>query len=286
MGLEIGLVVVRPGMGSQRRRTLHDRPVRGCQVVEERRVGGVQVDDHGVGRRRLDRGHSGDHVGRPAVDRRTSGEGRCHRGRGERGAVVEEHALAELEGVGGSIVGHGPAGGERRDDDPAGRARLVLDQSLVEVAGQQQALTGVVDVGVRRLAGVLQEAELEGVAGRHARRRGRGSARTAGRQQHGDEGHHCDRESVAADHRPGGTRAGRHRGRLDDSGHVHQATSTNGSGDDSDTVSDTGSLDDWDGGADVDPASVVPIAAKPATTSSAQRLAPDCRYSMASSAAR
>ncbi len=51
-------------------------------------------------------------------------------------------------------------------EDAVWRTGLVLEKALVHVPRQQKSFTGVVHVGIGRLAGILQEAQIQRVARR------------------------------------------------------------------------------------------------------------------------
>jgi hypothetical protein len=85
---------------------------------------------------------------------------------GERRPVVEGHPLAQVERV--HVVGGVDVprlGQARRDLDGVGVV-LVLDQTLIGIDHDRGAVVGVVDVGVRRLADVTQQADGQGAVGR------------------------------------------------------------------------------------------------------------------------
>ncbi|MNY23632.1 hypothetical protein D3C86_1573050 [compost metagenome] len=79
-------------------------------------------------------------------------EGDLDRAGVEGGAVVEAHALSQVEGVGLAVGRNVPAGGERRLD--LGRVLLEAHQAVEEVLGDGGAL-GLVDVRRIEAGGVL-----------------------------------------------------------------------------------------------------------------------------------
>jgi hypothetical protein len=186
VGLQPLLRVVVAAVRGERGRAHHLGPVRRGEVVEERRVRRLELDNDLGRARRLDRRHVRHHVGRALVDGAAPVEGGLDGGGGEWRPVVERHALAQGEGVGGlvrrDLVGRRETGGDLR----LVGSQLVRQQPLVQILGEDEPLAGVVDVGVRRLARVLQEAQVQHLVGRgragHLRL---GAASRAARRQHG-----------------------------------------------------------------------------------------------------
>ncbi len=82
------------------------------QVGEQRRPRELQVDDHGVGRRVIDRGDRGVEVGPAGRGLAVLVDRELHVGRGHRLAVGELDAGPELERVGLAVSRLGVAGGE------------------------------------------------------------------------------------------------------------------------------------------------------------------------------
>ena len=106
-------------------------------------------------------------------------EGGLDVGRGQRRAIVEFHALVQLEGVGEAVGRDGPALGEIADDLRV-LGGVELDEQRVERGDRMQQAEGLraVAIVVRGLGG---DGEVEDAAalGRLRRRRLRGSAKTA-----------------------------------------------------------------------------------------------------------
>src|ERR1700747_2524669 len=93
---------------------------------------------------------------------------------------MEQDAVAERQGIDRVVPGRLPAGGQVRDDRRSRRAALVLQQALVDVVLQDDALPGVIDGRVGRAsAGVLEEAEVERAALRRGARLGAAAGRAA-----------------------------------------------------------------------------------------------------------
>ena len=115
-----------------------------------------ELELHGVLVRRGDLAHRGEQgAARDADARRRLGdtvEGRLDVFRGELGAVVELHVLAQVEGVGLAVLGDLPAMREIGNDGLAAVARVAPDQVVEHAALAAQAVdgAGLMEVEVRR----------------------------------------------------------------------------------------------------------------------------------------
>ncbi len=188
MGSQVRLRIVVAGVLTQRGGTHHLGAIGGGQVVQEGRVALLEGDGDGVVTFGGHRRHIGDHVRWALVNGEPAVEGCLDGGRRERRPIVEQDTPTELEGVDPLVGRDAPAGRQEADDPRGRRPRLVLQQALVSVGGQQQTLAGVVDVGIRWLTGILEEAHMEHPVGGGLGRRARGVAPTGGRAE--DDGGH------------------------------------------------------------------------------------------------
>ena len=165
MGSQVGLRVIGPGVPLKSCRAHHAGAVRRRHVVQKRRIGPLQRDGDlviPVSGNRVDVCH---HVRRPLIDYQPPVERRLDRGRREGCSVVELHPLTQVKGEDPVVGRLGPSCGQQRLQFGILGRRLELQQAFVQVCGQQQTLSGVKDVGIRRLTRILQERHMQHLVG-------------------------------------------------------------------------------------------------------------------------